>query len=129
MEEDDRRKDERIGRDAEVFVRVLSFPLGSSDTVKVEMNDVSGGGVGLLSPEPVDVGASVEVSITLPGWFRHTSAVGRFRDELKPLTAVGRVVRSEPVKGGGFELGVEFTDIWEEHWNAMRTYLKELTGC
>ncbi len=126
MNDTDRRKHTRIGRDTVVSVKVLSFPLEDAETVKVEMDDVSSGGVGLVSPVPFDGGISLEVSLRLPGWFRHTSGMGRFRDELKPLTAVGRVTRCEPLPQGGYGVGVEFTDIWDDHWKAMRQYLGEL---
>ena len=125
-EEGERRKSRRLCRGAEVTVKVISFPLDGAPPLAVEMSDVSEGGVGLFSPEPFSEGISMEVTIRLPGWFKHTHTITRYREENKPLTAVGRVKRCFPLPEGGYELGVEFTDIWDDHWQAMRQYLKEL---
>lgn len=123
MDTGERRKHRRIGQEVEVTLRLISFPLDASMSVAVEMTDVSEGGVGLNSPASFPEGASVEVSMKLPGWFSHTSTMTRYREEDRPLMAVGRVIRCLSTEGGGYDVGVEFTDIWEDHWRAMRQHL------
>lgn len=126
MEADDRRKHRRLGHDARVTVRALTFPLEESRPVEVEMCDVSPGGVRVLTPVMLPEGQPVEVCITLPGWYKHTHDHSRYREMDKPLTAVGKVLRCQDWSGEGLEAAIEFTDIWEDHWKAMRLYLEEL---
>lgn len=128
METNERRKFLRIGRDAEVTMRLIAFPLESTVPVVVEMFDVSSGGVGMISPVEFSEGASVEVALKLPGWFKHTTTITRYREDNRTLNAVGKVTRCLPMPDGTFELGVEFTDIWADHWKAMRQYLAELSA-
>ena len=33
-------------------------------------------------------------------------------------------MRCEPAEAGRYEVGVQFLDIWDEHWQAMRRYLQ-----
>lgn len=128
MDSGERRRHRRIGQDVEVTLKPISFPLDAAMAVVVEMSDVSEGGVGLLAPSPFAEGSSVEVSMKLPGWFRHTSAMTRYREEDRPLMAVGRIIRCLPADDGKYDVGVEFTDIWEDHWRAMRQHLAEINA-
>jgi len=128
MDELERRKFRRLARDSQVTVKALAFPLESGVAVGVEMQDISEGGVGVTSPASFEVEQTVEVTIKLPGWFKFTTTMTRYRDDHTPLTAVGTVKRCSALEMGGFDLGIEFTDIWEDHWKAMRQHLTELQG-
>lgn len=125
MSVENRRKYKRLGQAVEVTIRAISFPLESAAPLRVEMVDVSEGGIGVSSPSEFKEGSSVEVSMKMPGWFRHTANVDRYRGENRLLTAVGTVKRCA-VSDGAFELGIEFTDIWADHWSAMRQHLAEI---
>jgi hypothetical protein len=125
MSSDDRRKYFRLPRAARVTVQKITYPLGSTPEVEVTMMDVSEGGVKLRSTEPFALGDMLQVVLSLPGWYQHTSELFRFNEEHvnKPLTALARVARVETAPDGALELGVAFTNIWEDHWRAMRIYL------
>jgi hypothetical protein len=126
MDNEERRQHKRLCPENTLAVRELTFPVGTKPAVKVEMTDVSEGGLGFLSATPYAAGTSLELTITLPGWFRHTHAVSRYREDDKPLVAVARVARCEPAAGGKSYIGVQFTDIWQDHWRAMRGHLQEM---
>jgi hypothetical protein len=121
----EKRKFIRLAPDALVTIKPIIFPISKGKAVNAQMSDVSEAGVGLISPSPFEVGASVEVTLDLPGWYEHSLAVDRFRGSDKPLVGLARVVRKEVHEEGGFDIGVEFTDIWDDHWRAMRKHLKE----
>ncbi len=127
MEGSERRRHARIERRARITCQEITYPLGSAPELEAEMVDVSEGGVRLLLPRSFEPDTPLQVALELPGWHRHTDAFFKF-DQLSvsgPLTAVGRVVRVAEPAGGRFDVGVEFLDIWEDHWRAMRAYLRE----
>lgn len=126
MGEQERRASPRLARLAGLTVRELSFPVGGRDAVAVEMSDVSEGGLGFHSPVAYPVGTALEATLSLPGWYRRTQALDRFHDDDRPLTAVASVTRCLPLDGGKYDVGVRFTDIWDDHWRAMRRHMEDL---
>lgn len=125
MDENTKRRHKRLEREAKVTVSKLAFPLDANPRIDVSMINLSEGGVAIRCPEPFVEGDSLQLEISLPGWYRHTSALTRFDEEMvdKPLTAVGKVTRCVEDEGG-FSVGVLFTDIWQDHWSAMRRLLE-----
>lgn len=126
MTEQERRKHFRLPKEAVTTCQAVTYPLGADPEVEVRMVDVSEGGVGVEGPRAFEVGSPVQVTLRLHGWHRHTSGFLRYDDTAvsKPLTAVGRVVRCRSLAAGEFEVGIEFVDIWDDHWRAMRLYLE-----
>ncbi|MBI5014051.1 MAG: PilZ domain-containing protein [Deltaproteobacteria bacterium] len=126
METKERRRHARLLRSATITCQPVTYPLGRAAESQVRMLDVSEGGVRLDAPTPFDLGSLLQVALLLDGWNRH--ATGRLRRDddagTKPLTALGRVARCEPAEAGRYEVGVQFLDIWDEHWQAMRRYLQ-----
>jgi len=101
--------------------------MGLAPETPVSMLDVSESGVKFDSATPIAVGTTVQLALILEGWNRHKT--GFFRQDepfpAPPLTALGRVVRCSSSKDGGNEIGVEFVDIWRDHWLAMKSYLEK----
>ncbi|MEW6489149.1 MAG: PilZ domain-containing protein [Thermodesulfobacteriota bacterium] len=126
MSEDDRRRHARLPREAVTTCQPITYPLGSEPETEIRMLDVSEGGVRFASHKPFAVGAPLQVALKLQGWHRHTTGFLKYdqTDLSEPLTAVGRVTRSEALPGGAYEIGVQFVDIWEDHWRAMRSFLR-----
>ena len=130
METGDRRTHARLPKEARITCQEISYPLGSTPEVTVQMVDVSEGGVGIETPRAFDSGTVLQIALILDGWQRYTSGFGRYDEGLipKPLTAVGRVVRCTPKGDGRYDVGVQFVDIWDDHWRAMRVYLEKERG-
>jgi hypothetical protein len=126
MQEEERRRHFRLPKEARITCQEITYPLGQAPEVAVQMVDVSEGGVGFDAPLPLEVGTLLQVTLILQGWQRHTSEFLKYDETSlsKPLSAVGRVVRRQALGGGQYEIGVEFLDIWEDHWRAMRIYLE-----
>lgn len=127
METNERRQHARLPRSAGITCQPVTYPLGLAAETAVRMLDVSEGGVRLDTPEGFEPGSLLQVTLLLEGWHRHATGSLR-RDEdgaARPLTALGRVMRCELTAEGRYEVGVQFLDIWDEHWRAMRRYLEE----
>ncbi len=127
MEHAERRRHERIPKRARITCQEITYPLGEAPELQAEMVDVSEGGVRLVLEKPLDPERPVQVALVLQGWHRHTSGFLKYDETSisRPLTAIGRVVRIRPLENGRYEAGIEFVDIWEDHWQAMRTYLEQ----
>ncbi len=126
MERTERRRHERIPKRARITCQQITYPLGAAPELEAQMVDVSEGGVGLVVERPLDPETPVQVALRLQGWHRHTSEFLKYDETSvsRPLTAIGRVVRARALGDGRHEVGVEFVDIWEDHWRAMRAYLE-----
>ena len=125
---EEKRRYFRLSKEARVTCQEITYPLGQTPEFEVYMVDVSEGGVGFKdSPQAFEVGIPIQVALLLQGWHRHTSEFLKYDDTSvsRPLTAVGRVTRCAQGGDGKYEVGVEFLDIWEDHWNAMRTLLEK----
>jgi hypothetical protein len=127
MSQQERRRHVRLPKEAVTTCQEITYPLGAKPEVEIRMVDVSAAGVGFEAPRPFALGLPIQIALVLQGWHRHTSGFLKYDETAlsKPLTAVGRVVRCNPLDAGGYEVGVEFVDIWEDHWRAMRTYLQK----
>jgi len=127
MSQQERRRHVRLPREALTTCQEITYPLGGELAVEIRMVDVSEAGVGFDAPRPFALGIPIQIALVLQGWHQHTSGFLKYDETAlsKPLTAVGRVARCQPLEGGGYEIGVEFVDIWEDHWRAMRTYLEK----
>ena len=126
--QNERRRYFRLPREARITCQEITYPLGKAPEFEVYMVDVSEGGVGFKdAPEAFPVGNPIQVALILQGWTRHTSEFMKYDDTSlsRPLMAIGQVVRCAPGDDGKFEVGVEFLDIWDDHWNAMRRYLEQ----
>jgi len=101
--------------------------MGLAPETPVSMLDVSESGVKFDAATPIAVGTTVQLALVLDGWNRHKKSFFRHDEPIPapPLTALGRVVRCSPSKDGGNEIGVEFVDIWRDHWLAMKSYLEK----
>ena len=126
MERSERRRHERIPKRARITCQEITYPLGAAPELDAEMVDVSEGGVRLVVDRPLAPEMPVQVALRLQGWHRHTAEFLKYDETSvsRPLTAIGRVVRARELDDGRHEVGVEFLDIWEDHWRAMRAYLE-----
>ena len=125
---EEKRRCFRLPKEARITCQEITYPLGQSPEFEVSMVDVSEGGVGIKgAPQAFEVGIPIQVALLLPGWHRHTSEFLKYDDASvsRPLTAVGRVTRCAQGEDGTYEVGVEFLDIWEDHWNAMRILMEK----
>lgn len=126
MDSSERRRHLRLPKEVRMTCQEITYPLGASTELELATVDVSEGGVRFEAPSAPVLGAVVQVALVLQGWHRHTSGFLKYEETAvsKPLTAIGRVVRCFPTPDGAYEVGVEFVDIWDDHWRAVRRYLE-----
>lgn len=119
----DRRTYRRIPMGASVGFQELSFSTAPEPTASVYA-DISAGGLLITSPRAYPLGALLRLEIRVPGWGRHQGGFGPAHDQdLRPLVAVGQVVRAETLDEGEFELGVKFLNVYPDDQEALRKFI------
>ncbi|MBI3333332.1 MAG: PilZ domain-containing protein [Candidatus Omnitrophica bacterium] len=93
-------------------VKCEILPTGD-DRLVTSSKDVSAGGVAILVQEAVPAGSRVRLTIYVP--FLERS-----------IPAQGRVVRSLPTRGGGFELGIRFEQIDPKDRQDLNQVIEEM---
>ncbi len=119
----DRRQFRRIPLEAHVSFQEITFSKPPETGASI-YKDVSGGGLLVHASGAVTLGTLLKLEIRLPGWGRHLGHFGPLADvELRPLVAVGEVVRVEALEEGGFELGVKFLNVYPDDLSALLKYI------
>lgn len=115
----ERRQFRRIPVGAAVSYQELSFS-GEIEPSESVYLDVSGGGLLLASPREFPLGTLLKLDIRVPGWGKHQASFAPAADkDLRPLVAVGQVVRVEQLDAGGFELGIKFVNVYPDDQAAL----------
>lgn len=119
----ERRQFRRIPLGASVAFQELSFSKEAQPEHAV-YRDVSGGGILLSSPRQLPLGTLMKVEIRLPGWGKHQNRFGPASEaELRPLVAVGQVVRVEQIEADDYELGIKFLNIYPDDQAALLKFI------
>lgn len=120
----DRRQFRRIPLEAHVSFQEITFTKEPETGASV-YKDVSGGGLLVHSTGEVPLGTLLKLEIRLPGWGRHQGHFGAVADlDLRPLVAVGEVVRLEALEEEGFELGVKFLNVYPDDLAALLKFIQ-----
>jgi hypothetical protein len=121
------RKYPRVPKAVHLMINRLGYPMSRADEETAVTRNIAEQGVCFTSSSPYEVGTVLSMKIDLQGWqvfLRTVLSIVDDNSEIKPLTAVGHVVWSKEMPGrGGYEVGVEFTDIFEDDYNAFKKYL------
>ena len=87
--------------------------------------DVSTGGLLVESPKAYPLGTLLKLELRVPGWGRFQNHFGPAQDvEVRPLVALGQVVRVEQLDQGGYELGVKFQNVYPDDLEALTKFLE-----
>ena len=120
----ERRHYQRIPLEASLSFQELSFHKGgvpSSSSYK----DVSGGGLLLDSAQAFPLGTLLKLELRVPGWGRYQNHFGPVQDaEVRPLVALGKVVRVEQMDSGSYELGIKFQNVYPDDLEALKKFLE-----
>jgi diguanylate cyclase (GGDEF)-like protein len=108
----DKRRNIRVEYNTSVEVQQLGIhakPMFTATTKSLSI-----GGILLESPDPVDIGAKIQINMAL--------------DSTSPLLIIGTVGRSEKMESGNYEISVAFLDSDKVFKNEISSYLiKHLT--
>ena len=120
----DRRQYRRIPMGATVAFQEITFSK-EAEAAQCAYRDVSGGGLLLASPREVPLGTLLKLELRVPGWGKHQSHFGTVQDlDLRPLVAVGQVVRVEALDNAQFELGIKFLNVYPDDMTALLKYIQ-----
>ena len=108
---------------ATVGFQELSFSTAPEPATSV-YEDISSGGLLLSSPKAFPFGTLLKLEIKVPGWGKHQGGFApSFEQDLRPLVAVGQVVRIETLDGAGYELGVKFLNVDPDDQEALKRFI------
>jgi len=120
----ERRTFRRIPMGATVGFQELSFSTAPEPATSVYA-DISAGGLLLSSSRVITLGTLLKLEIKVPGWGKHQGKFGPAHEQdLRPLVAVGQVVRVETLEEGDFELGVKFLNVYPDDQEALRKFIE-----
>ena len=120
----ERRHYRRIPLEATLSFQELSFHKGEAPAIS-QYKDVSGGGLLVESPRAYPLGALLKLELRVPGWGRYQNHFGPIHEaEVRPLVALGMVVRVEQLDGGSYELGVKFQNVYPDDLEALVKFLE-----
>jgi len=110
----------RMPMEAVVVFQELSFEK-DAESVQTKYKDVSGGGLLITSSKECPLGTILKLEIRVPGWGKHhnVSFEPSHNLELKPLVAIGQVVRVEAMDNGEFDLGIKFLNVYPDDLKAL----------
>lgn len=119
----ERRTYRRIPMGATVGFQELSFSSIPEPTASVYA-DISAGGLLIASPKAFPLGTLLRLELKVPGWGKHQGGFVPAHDQdLRPLVAVGQVVRAEAMGEGEYELGVKFLNVYPDDQVALRKFI------
>ncbi len=120
----ERREHSRLNKELKVDVRRFVYPLKSQRIIKTKCLNISPGGILLEVSEKFKKGEKLQLTLYVPGLNRHHPSFFKvFESSInQSLLAVAEVVRSE-LKGGTYQLGIKFLNIYEDDWQALYNFL------
>ena len=122
----ERREYQRIPMGATVAFQEITFlkdPVQAQSSYK----DVSIGGLLLNSPREVALGTLLKMEIRVPGWGKHQHEqhfASPSESEMRPLVAVGEVVRVESLDSGQYELGIKFVNVYPDDLASLLKFIQ-----
>jgi c-di-GMP-binding flagellar brake protein YcgR len=120
----ERRNYRRIPMGATVGFQELTFTREPVPSTSV-YGDISGGGLLLNSPQPIPLETLLKLELRVPGWGKHQTTFGPAHEaDLRPLVAVGQVVRVEHLESGDYELGVKFLNVYPDDLSALLKFIE-----
>jgi c-di-GMP-binding flagellar brake protein YcgR len=120
----ERRQFRRIPLEASLSFQELSFHKGEAPATCC-YKDVSGGGLLVDSPRAYPLGTLLKLELRVPGWGRYQNHFGPVQDaDVRPLVALGMVVRVEQMDTDGYELGVKFQNVYPDDLEALVKFLE-----
>ena len=126
----EKRKFPRIPREVPINVKKLAYPLPEGPGERGAGKNIGENGICFSTLTPYEPKTMLNLEIKITGWQHHKKSVSSMLDPLAttaPLTAIAEVVWSKKLLGGrGYEVGVKFTDIYEDDYKALKKHLDSI---
>ncbi|GAB1410633.1 PilZ domain-containing protein [Desulfovibrionales bacterium] len=123
-----RRKHDRVPKAYRLELQELVFPLHQQAKIAATCEDVSAGGLAVVTRKKFAVGDKLQVRLYMarlnkfhPGFFKVFES-----DVDQSLQAVAEVVRvDERIPLTSYRLGLRFTDVYDDDWRALHGLLQD----
>lgn len=127
---DESRQFQRRLKEVTVEVSELKYPLEKEATEITNIKDISPTGICFSSAILFKPKTILTATIHLAGWQRHKKNLSFMLDDTaigKPLTVIAEVVWSKKErKKKSYEIGLKFTDINDDDYQALKKFLAPL---
>ena len=126
----DRRNFPRISKETSIEVNELSYPLPREPGEDGVSKNIGAGGICFTTTASYNPGTLLSIKINLLGWQRYKNSFARTLDissSREPLSGIGRVVWCQELEDeDGYDIGLEFVDIYEDDYKALMQYLEDV---
>lgn len=127
LDNDDRRRFERLERRDEIQIKEYSYPeRGRYQTARIL--DISGGGLQLETRQHFAEQTQLKIEMNFTGWQRFTPGFLKHFGEAsrRPLVVLAEVIRCKMIVAGRkYEVAVSFTGIDESHRRALIKFIQD----
>lgn len=116
----ERRRHSRLPKPFPVEASEIRFPPSSQARFETQCQDISGGGLSVLSPRKFDLGAKLQVRVHIPTLNKYSPGFFKVyeNDADQYLQAIAEVTRVE-LSSGGYLLGLKYVDVDEDAARAV----------
>ena len=129
---EDRRNFPRISKETSIEVNELSYPLPREPGQNGLSRNIGAGGICFTTNASYNPGTVLSIKINLLGWQRYKNSFTKALDissSREPLAGIGRVIWCQELEGeDGYDIGLEFVDIYEDDYKALMRYLEGVTS-
>jgi len=126
--EEEKRKYQRIPKKSAIQIQELTYPISNNSELKGMGEDISVGGVRLISTTGFEPKTVVNLKIDISGWNEYRRSFSMVRDIASepPLSVIGEVAWCRPLGSAEFEIGISFNNIYEDDFRTLARYLDSL---
>lgn len=123
----EKRKFVRLCREYVVQYGEFRFSTQKISHYKGMTENISAGGVLIETEEEYSAGTLLKLKIRVPNWEEYKSEFLKFNQTSlsEPFVVLGKVVRVKKILPQGYEIGLHFVSIDEDHRQALERYLEE----
>jgi len=113
-----------------IEIKKQGYPQSRESGVKAISKNIAMHGICIVSPVQYKLGATLHLDIQLDSWSHfskgNTTTTNGEQAKADILSVIAEVVWSRPDTNGTYEIGVKFTDVYEENIVALDKYFSAL---
>lgn len=126
----EKRKFARIPKEVPINVKKLTYPLPEGPGERGAGKNIGENGICFSTQTSYEPKTLLSLEIKLAGWLHHKKNISSILDHSKakaPLTAIAEVIWLKKLSGSnGYEVGVQFVDIYEDDYKALKKHLDSI---
>ncbi len=120
----EKRKYYRLQRKFELKVAKWSFPLKKQKWYEIYSVDIGAGGIRFEVPFAPEKGEILQFKLLIPGLRKHYPGFSKvFALDTEEFFGLGEVIWVQKINEKKFEVGLQFSNIFEDDWQALVDFL------